>query len=79
MKTTKGNRNPLTRVTMEPDVEKFASLWPANKRIRLGKKFKRWGHQLCLSGEIMLADDARRHQRPKPVLRFFAGRQLRQN
>ena len=59
---------------MEPDVEEFAALWSASKRIRMGKKFIRWGHQLCFSGRLMLDDDARRRRAPKPVLRFVAPR-----
>lgn len=73
------NKNTLSRVTMEPDVEAFAALWPALKRIRMGKKLKRWGHQLCFSGKLMIDDDVRHRRVRKPVLRFVAVRKAALN
>lgn len=68
MKITK---NQLCRVTLEPELEAVAALWPAQKRVEMGRKFARWGRQLKLSGKIMQIDARGRDVRP-PVLKFLA-------
>ena len=46
-----------SRVQLEPELEEIAGLWPAKKRLDVARKFKRWAHQLQVSGQIMLRDD----------------------
>ena len=41
-------------VTLEPELEEIAALWPALKRLEMARKFLRWHRQLKVSGKIML-------------------------
>ena len=49
------------RLHLEPELQEIAGLWPARKRLDVARKFKRWAHQLEVTGQIMLRDAA-----PKP-------------
>jgi len=40
-------------VTLEPELEEMAALWPAAKRFEMAEKFRRWARQLKVSGLIM--------------------------
>lgn len=61
MKTEK----KFCRVTLEPELEEIAALWPAAKRFEVADKLKRWAKQLKISALIMASDG--RGPGPKPV------------
>jgi hypothetical protein len=64
----KDKEKKYSRVQLEPELEQIAGLWPANKRLDVARKFKRWAHQLQVSGRIMLRDAAAaRAPRPTTV------------
>jgi len=64
----KDKEKKYSRVQLEPELEEIAGLWPANKRLDVARKFKRWAHQLQVSGRIMLRDAAAaRGPRPTTV------------
>jgi hypothetical protein len=52
MKTDK----KFCRVTLEPELEKMAALWPAAKRFEVAQKLNRWAKQLRISALIMASD-----------------------
>ena len=45
--------NAYCPVTLEPELEEMASLWPAAKRFEMAQKFRRWARQLKVSALIM--------------------------
>ena len=45
--------NAYCPVTLEPELEEMAALWPAAKRFEMAQKFRRWARQLKVSGLIM--------------------------
>jgi len=49
-------KNPLFRVTLEPELEEIAASWPAAKRFEAARKFSRWARQLKVSASIMASD-----------------------
>jgi hypothetical protein len=53
------------RVTLEPELEEIAALWPAAKRFEVAGKLKRWAKQLRISAQIMASDV--RGQNPRPA------------
>ena len=57
----------VSRVQLEPELEEIAALWPANKRLEVARKFKRWARQLQVSGRIMLRDASGRTLPPRGV------------
>lgn len=59
MKTEK----KFCRVTLEPELQEIAALWPAAKRFEVAHKLKRWAKQLKISAAIM-ASDGRAAQAP---------------
>jgi hypothetical protein len=59
MKTNK----KICRVTLEPELEEMAALWPAAKRFEVALKLKRWSKQLKISAQIMVSDG--RGQKPR--------------
>jgi hypothetical protein len=61
MKTEK----KFCRVTLEPELQEIAALWPAAKRFEVAHKLKRWAKQLKISAAIM-ASDGRAAQTPRP-------------
>jgi hypothetical protein len=61
MKTEK----KFCRVTLEPELQEIAALWPAAKRFEVAHKLKRWAKQLKISALIMASDG--RGQNPKPA------------
>jgi hypothetical protein len=61
MKTEK----KFCRVTLEPELQEIAALWPAAKRFEVAHKLKRWAKQLKISAAIM-ASDGRAAQAPRP-------------
>ena len=44
------------RVTLEPELEEIAALWPAAKRFEAAEKMRRWARQLTVSAKIMCMD-----------------------
>ena len=50
-----------TRVTLEPELQEIAALWPPAQRLEAAEKMHRWARQLKISALIMLKDS-----RPKP-------------
>jgi hypothetical protein len=62
MKTEK----KFCRVTLEPELQEIAALWPAAKRFEVAHKLKRWAKQLKISAAIM-ASDGRAAQAPRPT------------
>jgi hypothetical protein len=61
MKTDK----KFCRVTLEPELQEIAALWPAAKRFEVALKLKRWAKQLRISAQIMASDV--RGQNPRPA------------
>ena len=61
MKTEK----KFCRVTLEPELQEIAALWPAAKRFEVAHKLRRWAKQLKISALIMASDG--RGQNPKPA------------
>jgi hypothetical protein len=77
MPTTKPNQllnssAPTTRirVTLEPELEKRAALWPPAKRRKAASVYARWAKQLRLSAAIMERDEAK----PRPSFKALAAR-----
>jgi hypothetical protein len=68
-----------SRVRLEPELEEIAGLWPANKRLEVARKFKRWAHQLQVSGRIMLRDAASCQRPRRPSLPSLAPRKAALN
>jgi hypothetical protein len=68
MKTEK----KFCRVTLEPELQEIAALWPAAKRFEVAYKLKRWAKQLKISAAIMASDGRGAQQGPRrssvPVL-----------
>ena len=62
MKTEK----KFCRVTLEPELQEIAALWPAAKRFEVAHKLKRWAKQLKISAAIM-ASDGRAAQARRPA------------
>jgi hypothetical protein len=62
MKTEK----KFCRVTLEPELQEIAALWPAAKRFEVAHKLRRWAKQLKISAAIM-ASDGRAAQAPRPA------------
>jgi hypothetical protein len=54
------------RVTLEPELQEIAALWPAAKRFEVAHKLRRWAKQLKISAAIM-ASDGRAAQGPRPA------------
>jgi hypothetical protein len=54
------------RVTLEPELQEIAALWPAAKRFEVAHKLKRWAKQLKISAAIM-ASDGRAAQARRPA------------
>lgn len=52
MKTDK----KFCRVTLEPELQEIAALWPAAKRFEVAQKLGRWAKQLKISALIMASD-----------------------
>ena len=65
-------------VTLEPELEEIAALWPAAKRFEMAEKFRRWAWQLKVSARVMVRNSACRNC-PKPALRFVAPRKAALN
>jgi hypothetical protein len=64
MKTEK----KFCRVTLEPELQEIAALWPAAKRFEVAHKLKRWAKQLKISAAIMASDGrAAQARRPSSV------------
>jgi hypothetical protein len=45
-----------SRVTLEPELQEIAALWPPAKRLEAAAKMLRWARQLKVSAFIMLRD-----------------------
>jgi len=61
------NAGIAKRVTLEPELEEIAALWPAAKRFEAAAKMRRWARQLTVSAKIMCMDASpspRRHGVP---------------
>jgi|GEM_PF-1768441 len=65
-------------VTLEPELEEIAALWPAAKRFEMAEKFRRWARQLKVSGRIMVKNESCRICPPR-ALRFVAPRKAALN
>jgi hypothetical protein len=63
MKTEK----KFCRVTLEPELQEIAALWPAAKRFEVAFKLKRWAKQLRISALIMASDGRGQNRRPASV------------
>jgi len=63
MKTEK----KFCRVTLEPELQEIAALWPAAKRFEVAHKLKRWSKQLRISALIMASDGRGQNRRPPSV------------
>ena len=59
MKTEK----KFCRVTLEPELEEIAALWPAAKRFEVAHKLERWAKQLRISALIMASDGRGQNRR----------------
>ncbi|MGA2243777.1 MAG: hypothetical protein ABSH48_02160 [Verrucomicrobiota bacterium] len=59
------------RVSLEPELEEIACLWPPAKRFEMARKFRRWARQLRISGIILFHDS---HPGSRPALRFLSRR-----
>ncbi len=59
----KTDKKKICRVTLEPELEEMAALWPAAKRFEVALKLKRWAKQLKISAQIMISDG--RGQKPR--------------
>lgn len=47
------NEDAYCPVTLEPELEEQAALWPAAKRFAMAQKYRRWARQLKVSATIM--------------------------
>lgn len=65
-------------VTLEPELEEIASLWPAAKRFEMARVFKRWSRQLNISAKIMVSG-SRGRIFPRPSLPKVARRKASLN
>jgi hypothetical protein len=65
MKTEK----KICRVTLEPELQEIAALWPAAKRFEVAFKLRRWAKQLRISA-LIVASDGRPNPRPASVPRL---------
>lgn len=63
MKTEK----KFCRVTLEPELQEIAALWPAAKRFEVAHKLRRWAKQLRISALIMASDGRGQNHRPASV------------
>ncbi len=63
MKTDK----KFCRVTLEPELQEIAALWPAAKRFEVAQKLGRWAKQLKISALIMASDGRGRGQSRRPA------------
>jgi hypothetical protein len=52
------------RVTLEPELEEIAALWPAAKRFEAARKLRRWARQLAVSAMVMVNDARPSPRRP---------------
>ena len=56
-------------VTLEPELEEIAALWPPARRFENARKLRRWARQLEVSGMVMInAGRASVRRRGVPVL-----------
>jgi hypothetical protein len=67
----------MTKVTLEPELQAIAAIWPAAKRFEVAHKLGRWSHQLKVSARIMIKN-ASPSPRPR-VLPRIARRKARLN
>lgn len=60
-------------VSLEPELEEIAALWPPVRRLEAAAKMRRWARQLEISARVMVSrarpdGGGRNRRRPLPVV-----------